>query len=585
MAMDAKQRKTLMIRIGGAAVIGIALLGFLAYMLWPESGPTSAQDKLAPSDPMIPSAPQTVDRQSGGNIVVQPGSITFQESSSGQPETIVFTIRAQGAPVAIRNVMIPAEDVDTLMVTNIDCPTAPQMLVAGASCSASLTWNGLRSVSTTLSISASTTNTAGVESEQPQTIAITAVNPSPQAAPEAAPEAIPAPAGNGANASANTTAATTQPQAASGPSPTQLARDQYLAGRRGFGITVVSAPQLQAAARSPYASWDNIGVQSRKSSFPVDMTRVITPDKPLPAVLTYQIDTRQTVTAVAMIDRDIYGSSGRTVVIPRGTKVIGQVRGGATDRVGIAWTQLIRPDGVRFLFDGDSGDAMGRGGVPGRINNRYLQRYGYSLLPSLAGAGLTAALGGQTTQSNGVAGNQQSQDARAVAAQILQQPLNQIAQDIYQKNSNIPVQITIPAGTRITIWSVADLRLKPVGEDDSAQGNGAQAQGNARGPVFSPAGGGQRGNAAQPQNNGAAQSPRTQNSAPVEDGGNDGEAEGQGSSLQVGRVDANGNYIPPGSTAPPPGPIVRDTNNATAAAARGSSTNNSAPTTNRNPWQ
>lgn len=579
MAMDTKKRRELAIRIGGGAVIAIALLGFLAYMFWPESGPTTAQDKLAPSDPMIPSPPQAVDRQQGGNIVVQPGSITFQESSSGQPETIVFTIRAQGAPVAIRNVMIPSEDADTLTVTNIDCPTAPQMLVAGASCSASLTWNGVRSVSTTLSISASTTNTAGVESEQPQTIAITAVNPNPQAAPEAAPESIPAPSANAASAPAPA-----QPQAASGPSPTQLAREQYLAGRRGFGINVVSAPQLQASARSPYASWDNIGVQSRKSSFPVDMTRVITPDKPLPAVLTYQIDTRQTVTAVAMIDRDVYGSSGRTVVIPRGTKVIGQVRGGATDRVGIAWTQLIRPDGVRFIFDGDSGDAMGRGGVPGRINNRYLQRYGYSLLPSLAGAGLTAALGGQTTQSNGVAGNQQSQDARAVAAQILQQPLNRIAQDIYQKKSNIPVQITIPAGTRITIWSVADLRLKPVGEDDSPQGNGAQAQGNGGNPVFSPAGNGQRGNAGQPQNNGSVQNQRAQNSAQNNDESNDGEAEGRGSSLQVGRVDANGNYIPPGSTAPPPGPIVRDTNNG-AAAARGNTAGNSAPTPTRNPWQ
>lgn len=578
MAMDNKKRKDIMIRIVGGAVIVTALLGFLVYMFWPESGPQTAQDKLAPSDPMIPSPPQPVDRQQGGNVVVQPGSITFQESSSGQPETIVFTIRAQGAPVAIRNVMIPNEDADTLMVTNIDCPTAPQMLVAGASCSASLTWNGMRSVSTTLSISASTTNTAGVESEQPQTIAITAVNPNPQAAANAAPEAIPAPAADTASAPA-----AAQPQAASGPSPTQLAREQYLAGRRGFGINVVTASQLQAAARSPYTSWDNIGVQSRKSSFPVDMTRVITPDKPLPAVLTYQIDTRQTVTAVAMIDRDVYGSSGRTVVIPRGTKVIGQVRGGATDRVGIAWTQLIRPDGVRFIFDGDSGDAMGRGGVPGRINNRYLQRYGYSLLPSLAGAGLTAALGGQTTQSNGVAGNQQSQDARAVAAQILQQPLNQIAQDIYQKNANIPVQITIPAGTRITIWSVADLRLKPVGEDDTAQGSGNQAQGNANGPSFSPAGNGQRGNIVQPQSNGAIQNQRPQNNTTGNDASNDGEAEGQGSSLQVGRVDANGNYIPPGSTAPPPGPIVRDTNNGAATARN--TTGNSAPTATRNPWQ
>lgn len=602
--MDAKQRKTLMIRIGAGVVIALLLAFAGFFFLWPDSDTGQKQKQLSPSDPMAPAQIKPVDGEAvpgekPGTLTTNPSSVQFPQDAPEQSRTVIITLTANGGPVMIQGAVIPTNDNDTLKVANIDCPVGSQgPLPANQTCTASVTWNAARTVNSTLTIAtgaappttaptpavtaapgaAAGADTTTLTTTNPGllvTLPITGVSTKP-AGPDANGQPIPAPEQGAQGPS----------QAAVGQSPIQAAREAYLAARRGQGFNISTSPGgLQAVARSPYTSWDNIGVTGYKSSFPTDMTRVITPDKPLTAVLAYQIDTRQAITAVATIDRDIYGSSGRTVVIPRGTKLIGTVGGGATDRVGIAWRQLIRPDGVRFVFEGMSGDAMGRGGVPGRINNRYLQRYGYSLLPTLASAGLTAALGGQSSTVSNGGGTSQTQDARAVAAQILQQPLNQVAQDIYAKNSSIPVQITIPAGTRITVWSTGDLRLKPLGDpdDDRAQQESARAnQGNAanqqrqNGQGFNPYAQQAGSGSSAPQPSAAAQQ------APAAQ-------EGNGSSLQVGRVDANGNYIAPGTSAPPPGPLATNTNNAAARVQGQQTTTTTQGRTNfpanSNPWQ
>lgn len=596
MAMDAKQRKTLMIRIGAGAVL-LLLLAFGGWMLFGPSNTTApTQSRLGPSDPMAPGNIQPTPEATGtpaagvkGTLSSNPSTINFQ---ADKPDTVVFTLQAIGGPVAIRSALIPTADADVLKVTNIDCPVVPQQpaLEANKACTASVTWMGGRTVNSTLTIAMEevalpgASVTAPVDGAAPapsQTlvIPITGVWTKPGGVPQPGQNGQVAPPPTGENAQQNA------PQPASGSSMMQMARDAYLAGRRGMGMSVAQAPGgLQPAARSPYTSWDNIGIQAVKSSSPTDMSRVITPDKPMTAVLTYQIDTRQTVTAVATVDRDVYGSSGRTVVIPRGTKIIGRTGNGAVDRVGIAWNQIIRPDGVRFVFQGESGDAMGRGGVPGRINNRYLQRYGYSLLPTLSSAGLTAILGGQASQSSGSFGSSQTMDAKAVAAQILSQPLNQISQDLFSKNQNIPVQITVPAGTRITIWSTGDLRLKPAGEAEDVTSGQQNAQGQQGANPFGAAGGARQGGqqvnpyAQQPQQ--AATAPAAQTNSTTNGAGTD------TSALQVGRVDSNGNYIAPGSTAPAPGPIVTNTNNAAARQTNGgTTTTRTTMPSNSNPWQ
>lgn len=582
MAMDAKQRKTMITRIAGGVVIALIIIG-VVYWLFSGTTATEKASPLGPSDPMAPTAPVVAPPQQGGQIVLNPTAIQFQPDTQA---SATFMIQALGQPMTINDVVMPTTDADALTVQSIDCPSPPAQLPAGSSCVASVTWNASRTVNSTITIKAATANTGGAPVEVTNSIAVTATSTK---APPPPGQAAGTAGGVGAASAPNSQQVDQLPQQASasqngsagvpsGPSMREQMQGSYQQQRRS-GLTGIMPSQLQPAARSPYTSWNNIGVQGATSSYPVNMTRVITPDKPITAVLSVAIDTRQTVTAVAMVDRDVYGNNGRTVVIPRGSKLIGKVSG-AAERVGIAWSQVLRPDGVRFLFTGESGDSAGRGGVPGKVNERLLQRYGYSLLPSLVSGGITLGLGGQTTTSTGVGGTTENQDAKAVASQILQQPLQQIAQDIYQRKSQMPIQITVPQGTRITVWSVGDLRLKPMGESDEAQTPGGQGAGATGTPGRSQDinGGFNRGNgtASTAGRNYATQAPAQAETAD-DDGAEDGSA-----SLSVGTVDANGNYIPPGGSAPAPGPIVTNTNNGVKNATGSANTTFNA---NKAPWQ
>ncbi|MFZ3481917.1 TrbI/VirB10 family protein [Sphingomonas sp. 3-13AW] len=568
MAMDPRKQKKIMIPVVGGIGM-LVLLGLMYFLFFGSDKPTAPRETLGASDSMAPVVAAEAT-EVAGTLSMSPATLTFNPD---QPGDILVTLTANNGAVGIKDIQVPQADAPAIKISNLDCPAFPSRLAAGKSCNASVHWTGDRTVNTSVRVIAETVRpatpgnpTPGVQEFQ-ETLGLTGV--STRALGATGPGA-PVPgmvdAGQvGAIPPQSAPAATVAPQ---GPSVREQYQGAYLDARRGSGLQGAQpqgANQLQAAARSPYTSWDNIGVEGNYSSFPTDMARVITPDKPLPAVLVVPIDTRATVTAVAMVDRDVYGNNGRTIVIPRGTKVIGNV-GGGNERVGIQWTELIRPDGTRFLFDAASGDAMGRGGIPGRVNERNLQRYGFTVLSGLVQAGATVGLGGQQVQTTGggVGGATQTQDGRAVAAQQLGQSIQQINSDFFGRRRQLTVQVTVPAGTRITVWSANDLRLKPANEKDARQDP------NSRGVPNGAAGGGfpaRTGSLAGFRPSNTQQGPQQaqpQQPSPQNGGGDGG--------IRTGQIDANGNYIAPG--APSPGPRVL---NGTSGGNSGSNGTNQAP--------
>ncbi len=72
------------------------------------------------------------------------------------------------------------------------------------------------------------------------------------------------------------------------------------------------------------------------------------------AVLETAFDSTRTGFARALVQRDIRGFDGTQVLIPRGSRLIGEY---ATDnapgqkRAMIAWSRLIRPDGITIEID------------------------------------------------------------------------------------------------------------------------------------------------------------------------------------------------------------------------------------------
>lgn len=550
MSVDAKENvKKLRIAIGIFVIV--LLLAVIAWILMPSEQEAPTQS-LGVSDPMEPVDPPKANPQEG-KLSFFPTSIVFGDD---QPGTAQFSMTAQNAPVTITSVVIPSEDDGVMKVKNIDCPVGVPLQI-GQSCSAAVTWDGTRSLNSNLIIQVRTTNNtlSTIEAEQRIQVAATTTNPqaaSPNgantaASPELATQMDGGNSTGGVSASAvqNVPAATVAP----GPSPRQMMQASYLNGRRSMGSQIaqpMQAGQLQPAARSAYTSWDANGVQSVTSTRPTDMARVLTPDKPISAVISVPIDTRVANNAIAMVDRDVYGNNGRTIVIPRGSKLVGKVSAGDT-RVIVAWNQLIRPDGARFLLIAASGDQMGKGGIPGRVNERLWERYRSQLLSAFVKSGIAAGL--KPKKSSNATGNgtiSTSENWQSIANEEIKQSLDTISEDYFQRKINIPVQITIAAGTRITIWPETDLRLKPIGEKDDVAAP-SRVGSNASSPFQSRGGGFQM------------EMPSTERAAPIpqeveEEDEEPVRTQSPTRDFRVGQVDANGNYVPP--RAPAAGPLV-----------------------------
>jgi len=226
-------------------------------------------------------------------------------------------------------------------------------------------------------------------------------------------------------------------------------------------------------------NWDNANYTM--SSWRVDMSEMILADKPIPAVLArtiMDVGEASNVPVTAIVERNVYAEDGRNIIIPAGSRVMGASSGGMSGggesggavRTGITWTRLVRPDGSAFEFaDAQTGDAQGRGGALGYLDEQLLKRYLAPIVTNLATSAVTyiMASGSTTTSDSGTT----TQDARAAAAedarQGFQDDMQQVFQDLLQRATNINTVTYVPAGTRLIIYPKVDLWLRTFERENS----------------------------------------------------------------------------------------------------------------------
>ena len=114
----------------------------------------------------------------------------------------------------------------------------------------------------------------------------------------------------------------------------------------------------------------------------------------IPAVLETPIDSTRPGLIRAIVSEDARGFDGRDVLIPKGSRLIGEyqsdVRSGQ-NRVLVTWTRLIRPDGVAIRIGSPAADALGGAGIPGRVNSFFFQRFASAVLQSALTIGVNLA--------------------------------------------------------------------------------------------------------------------------------------------------------------------------------------------------
>jgi len=101
-----------------------------------------------------------------------------------------------------------------------------------------------------------------------------------------------------------------------------------------------------------------------------------------------------------LVTRDVYGFDGSRILIPRGSRLVGEYKGDLAPgqkRTLILWTRLTRPDGATNALGSPTSDPLGRIGVKGKVNNHFLTRLGTALLQTSLSVGV--ALAGRSSNS------------------------------------------------------------------------------------------------------------------------------------------------------------------------------------------
>ena len=86
------------------------------------------------------------------------------------------------------------------------------------------------------------------------------------------------------------------------------------------------------------------------------------------------------------LTRDVYSTSGKVLLLERGSRITGQYQGGlqrGKARIFVLWTRVETPNGVVVNLDSPGTDSLGRSGHSGYIDSHFWQRFGGAIMLSL----------------------------------------------------------------------------------------------------------------------------------------------------------------------------------------------------------
>ncbi len=154
----------------------------------------------------------------------------------------------------------------------------------------------------------------------------------------------------------------------------------------------------------------------------------------------------------AVVSRNVLGFDGSTVLIPRGSRLIGQYSSGIAlgqSRAFVIWNRLLRPDGVSIQLGSSATDELGTAGLGGKVNSHFLRRFGAATLLSVITAGLDFLSNSALNGGGSVIVGNSSQ-------------ATQLAGIALQRQIDIPPTIRIAQGTPVRVLVARDLDFTSV---------------------------------------------------------------------------------------------------------------------------
>lgn len=154
----------------------------------------------------------------------------------------------------------------------------------------------------------------------------------------------------------------------------------------------------------------------------------------------------------AITSQNIYSEDGSNLLLPRGSRLIGQYTSAIAqgqERVFVVWQRVIRPDYIDIQLNSPGTDTLGGAGIQADGTDRHFwAQFGNALLLSIMGAG-TATLGVNDAQDQF--------NSSAAYREALSNSFSESAANSLESTGNIKPTIYINQGKKISVFVARDL--------------------------------------------------------------------------------------------------------------------------------
>jgi type IV secretion system protein VirB10 len=148
---------------------------------------------------------------------------------------------------------------------------------------------------------------------------------------------------------------------------------------------------------------------------------------------------------------DVWSADGATVLLERGTKLVGETRGGVRQgqrRLFVLWSEARTPNGVTVELASPGTDALGRAGVTGAVDTHFAARFGAAILISIIDAGTAALVAAQSDGGSSVV--------------ITPSGASDVLSEVLRQTVDIPPTIRVAQGARMQVLVARDVSFAQV---------------------------------------------------------------------------------------------------------------------------